>query len=170
MTSPKPSDTSSRSLSKALRLLLGACCIQALLCACDNGCEQVREAYMTTTFTSTSGRSLRSINLICLSDTLGFTATLSQFTDIELQLNPKGNHTTMILDCSYSDYGDFYTTSDTVEISYTVEPKFLDMECGCTVLFRIDDVSTTRHLISNVIINDNTVVADGESTHLLFEY
>ena len=113
---------------------------------------------------------MRSISLICLSDTLGYKASISQFTDIELQLNPKGNHTTMILDCSYSDYGDLYTTSDTVEIAYTVEPKFLDMECGCTVLFRIDDVHYTHHLISNLIINDNNVVADGEATNLIFEY
>ncbi len=170
MTSLKPSDTSSRPHSKALRLLLVACCIQALLCACDNGCEQVREAYMTTTFTSTSGRSLRSISLICLSDTLGYAATITQFADIDLQLNPKGKHTTMILDCSYSDYGDLYTSSDTVEIDYTVEPRFLDMECGCTVLFHIDDVRSTRHLFSNLIINDENVVADGKSTNLIFEY
>lgn len=113
---------------------------------------------------------MRSIGLICFSDTLGYKVTLSQFTDVELQLNPKGNHTTMILDCSYSDYGDLYTTSDTVEIAYTVEPKFLDMECGCTVLFHIDDVQFTRNLISNLIINDNNVVADGDATNLIFEY
>ena len=113
---------------------------------------------------------MRSIGLICFSDTLGYKVTLSQFTDVELQLNPKGNHTTMILDCSYSDYGDLYTTSDTVDISYTVDPRFLDMECGCTVLFHIDDVQFTRNLISNLIINDNNVVADGDATNLIFEY
>ena len=39
-----------------------------------------------------------------------------------------------------------------------------------TVLFRIDNVHFTRHLISNLIINDNNVVADGEATNLIFEY
>ena len=151
-------------------LLLGVCCILALLCSCDNGCEQKREAYMTTTFTSTSGRDLRSINLLCLSDTLGYAATITSFTDIDLQLNPKSTQTIMIMDCSYSDYGDLYTTSDTVFIDYTVEPKFLDLECGCTVLFHINDVHSTRNLISNIIINDENVIADGEATNLIFEY
>ena len=170
MTSLKPSDTPSRPRSRALRLLLGACCIQALLCACDNGCEQVREAYMTTTFTSTSGRTMRAISIICLSDTLGYKASISQCTNIDLQLNPKGNHTTMIFFFNDTATTEIYTTSDTVEIDYTVEPKFLDMECGCTVLFHIDDVHYTRHLFSNLIINDNNVVADGEATNLIFEY
>ncbi len=151
-------------------LLLGALGIQVLFCTCDNGCEQVREAYMTTTFTSTSGRTMRSITLYCLSDTLGYQMTLSSFSDIELELNPKATTTTMILDCSYSDYGDYYTTSDTVTIDYSVEPKFLDMECGCTVVFRINEVNTTRNLIDNFIINEANVIADGSSTNLIFEY
>ena len=168
MTLLRPSDIL-RS-ARTLCLLLGVCGIPMLFCACDNGCEQVREAYMTTTFTSTSGRTMRSISLLCISDTLGYTATLTQFTDIDLELNPKSTHTTMILDCSYSDYGDYYTSSDTVEIDYTVEPKFLDMECGCTVLFQINNVTSTRHLFSNLIINEDNIVADGDATNLIFEY
>lgn len=155
---------------RSMCLLLGVFGILTLFYACDNGCEQVREAYMTTTFTSTSGRTMRSISLLCISDTLGYMANITQFSDIDLQLNPKSTHTTMILDCSYSDYGDSYTTSDTVDIEYTVETKFLDMECGCTVLFHINDVNSTRHLISNFIINDENVVAEGSTTNLIFEY
>lgn len=151
-------------------LLLGVIGIQVLLCGCDNGCEQIREAYMTTTFTSTSGRTMRSITLYCISDTLGYTATITSFSDVELELNPKSTSTTLILDCSYSDYGDYYTTSDTVTINYTVEPKFLDMECGCTVLFHITDINSTRNLISNYILNEENVIADGTETNLIFEY
>jgi hypothetical protein len=101
---------------------------------------------------------------------LGYAATITSFTDIDLQLNPKSTQTIMIMDCSYSDYGDLYTTSDTVFIDYTVEPKFLDLECGCTVLFHINDVHSTRNLISNIIINDENVIADGDATNLIFEY
>lgn len=157
--------------SALVSLLLGVIGIQALLCSCDNGCEQIREAFMTTTFTSTSGRSMSSIKLLCYSDTLGYSTTISSsYTDIELQLNPKATSTTMILDCTYSDYGDSYTQSDTVTINYTVEPKFLDMECGCTVLFHIDEVTSTRNLFGNFIINEANVVADGQVTNLIFEY
>lgn len=170
MTLQKPFDASAHAQRRLFILPAAAIVISALFTACDNGCEQVREAYMSTSFTSTSGRTMRSISLLCLSDTLGYTSTLWQFTAIDLQLNPKSNHTTLILDCSYSDYGDLYTTSDTALILYTVEPHFLDMECGCTVRFHIDDVRTTSHLISNVIVSDPDVVADGSSTNLIFEY
>ncbi len=150
--------------------MLGVIGIQALLCSCDNGCEQVREAYMNTTFTSTSGRTMRSITLYCISDTLGYSTSITSFTDVELKLNPKSTTSTLILDCSYSDYGDSYTSSDTVTINYTLDSKFLDMECGCTVLFHINEVTSTRNLISNYIINEANVVADGNVTNLIFEY
>ena len=46
----------------------------------------------------------------------------------------------------------------------------LDMECGCTVLFHINNVTSTRHLFSNLIVNEENIVADGDATNLIFEY
>lgn len=174
MTLPRPfDDTTARHSVSPLGLLAPVgvlCCILPLLSSCDNGCEQLREAYMLSTFTSTSGRTLRSLSLTCLSEGKGYTATYSSFTDMELDLNPEATQSTLILDLGYSDYGDYYTASDTVTIDYTVQTRFLDMECGCTVVYHIDRVTATHNLLNNYILSNDRIMAEGNTTNIIFEY
>lgn len=150
--------------SNILILLIGMALAVLGVASCDNGCEQMRESFMHISFTSTTSRSLRSLNIdahgrkegLAMSDstTLQYTLPASKFDNIELELNPNDSLVTLVLRCEYQDYGDKFLANDTVRIAYTVNGRFLDMECGCTVDYNINDVRFTRNLLEEVKISD----------------
>ena len=150
--------------SNILILLIGMALSVLGVASCDNGCEQMRESFMHISFTSTTSRSLRSLNIdahgrkegLAMSDstTLQYTLPASKFDNIELELNPNDSLVTLVLRCEYQDYGDKFLANDTVRIAYTVNGRFLDMECGCTVDYNINDVRFTRNLLEEVKISD----------------
>lgn len=150
--------------SNILILLIGMALAVLGVASCDNGCEQMRESFMHISFTSTTSRSLRSLNIdahgrkegLAMSDstTLQYTLPASKFDNIELELNPSDSLVTLVLRCEYQDYGDKFLANDTVRIAYTVNGRFLDMECGCTVDYNINDVRFTRNLLEEVKISD----------------
>lgn len=142
----------------------------ALLSSCDNGCEQTRESYPHISFVSTSGRQLRSVTIHLLSgDTILISEPITKFEDIDIKINPKRNETDLIIGSEYHDYGDAFSSIDTVKLSYDVEPKFLDLSCGCSVEYTITNVTTTQNLIRRVVVNNDKVFTDS-GINLTIEY
>jgi len=145
------------------------------LSGCDNGCEQVRESFLRVSFVSTSGRTMKSINIICISGDRGYQASTTTFSDLELELNPEANQAVFTFECTYSDYGDNFTQKQNVIINYTSEPQFLDLSCGCTVMFDIQDAAIEtpsnidKPLFHNVIVNDSQI-RNESGTNLTIEY
>ena len=155
-------------LSATALLLLPAATM--LLGSCDNGCEQTRENYMHVAFTSTSGRTLNRLTMIMKSGGVETeSSNYTSFTDIEVDVNPSDSVTTLCLESTYTDYGDRFTVADTIELHYTVTPKFLDLSCGCSVIYNITQVQCSRHLLSNTVINNAEVLPDG-GVNITFEY
>lgn len=156
--------------SNILILLIGMALSVLGIASCDNGCEQMRESFMHISFTATTSRSLRSVNIdahgrkegMAMSDstTLQYTLPVSKFDNIELELNPNDSIVTLVLRSEYQDYGDKFQANDTVRIAYTVNGRFLDMECGCTVDYNITDVRFTKNLLEEVKISDPLVFTE----------
>lgn len=160
MTSLRPSD--------AAAVLAGAASL--LLASCDNGCEQLRESYPTASFVSTSGRTLRQVDITYLGSKEGLKSpAIRSLDNVDLDINPSADSTRMLIVCDYSDYGDRFTTTDTLTLYYTVEPRFLDMACGCTVSYEITEATTTHHLLDRIIINERHVTPD-TGLNLTIEY
>lgn len=142
----------------------------ASLCSCDNGCEQTRENYIHACATSVSGRQMRSISFIMLSDsTVVGNFSVSSFDRFDVKVNPKSTATTLIMSCDYTDYGDRFSTTDTLVLNYETTPNFIDLSCGCTVTYHISHVSTTHNLVSNLVINNSEVLPES-GIHLTIEY
>lgn len=156
--------------SNILILLIGMALSVLGVASCDNGCEQMRESFMHISFTATTSRSLRSVNIdahgrkegMAMSDstTLQYTLPVSKFDNIELELNPNDSIVTLVFRSEYQDYGDKFQANDTVRIAYTVNGRFLDMECGCTVDYNITDVRFTKNLLEEVKISDPLVFTE----------
>lgn len=143
------------------------------LTSCDNGCEQMRESFMHVRFVSTTSRSMSGLSIdahgrregVTLSDstTLQYMTTkLTKYDNIELELNPNDSLVTFVLHCDYSDYGDRFSANDTVRIAYKTEGRFLDMECGCTVDYTIEHVTTTHNLIQDVKLIGKDIHTESE--------
>lgn len=166
MTLPKLFKTLAASLTAAAAVAA----LPALLTGCDNGCEQTRENYLHIAFSPTSGRTLRSVTLYYLKDNTWYQSRQeTAFTDIQVYLNPHDTQTTLKVECSFTDYGDSFSTTDDVQIQYTSTARFLDMNCGCTIDYDLTGVTTTHELLANAIINDAQVRPDG-GINITFEY
>ena len=164
MTLPKPSKkvhgAQCTGHGDRCRLALFSLLALATLASCDNGCEQTRESYAHLAFTSTSGRQLQSITMTCRSGERAYQSTLTSFTSVEVDLNPHDTLTTIILDCTYVDYGDTYTVTDSIRVHYATEPKFLDLACGCSVLYTITDLDTYGHFFPLIDLTDPDVTTE----------
>ncbi len=151
-------------LSKIFLVLTGMVLALLGVMSCDNGCEQMRESFMHISFISTTSRTLRTLEIdahgrregMVMSDstTLQYTFKVNKFDNIELELNPNDSLVTFVLRCDYQDYGDKFQANDTVRIAYNANGRFLDMECGCTVDYEIQNITTTHNLLEDVRITD----------------
>ena len=156
-------------LQKQSKILFAVIAVMVLtmmgIASCDNGCEQMRESFMHINIISTTSRAMRSLNIdahgrrdgwpMSDSTTLQYsTISLTKFDNIDLELNPNDSLVTFVFRCVYSDYGDKFTANDTVRIVYAANGRFLDMECGCTVDYTIQQVTTTHSLLEEVKITD----------------
>lgn len=151
-------------------VLLVAGTVLASVSSCDNGCEQKRESYMHAEFVSTSGRTLKQLSILCKSDSMQYEVSqINKFENIEIDLNPKDTVTSLLLTCTYSDYGDVYTVTDSVSISYETQTRFLDMACGCSITYDITQVTHTGELLSNIITREAHIHPDS-GINLTFEY
>lgn len=143
----------------------------SLLClaSCNNGCEQTREAYCVLQVVPNSESHLAGVTVSTLvpADTLnakGETvwnehqfAALSTTGQFEVILNPNDTVTTLNLDIRYKSYDETFQAKDTVRVYYTVQPHYLDIECGCTLHFDLQRVETTHHLLQSVRITQPLV-------------
>lgn len=152
---------------KALHItstLAAASALSLALASCDNGCEQVRENYLHTMFTSASGRTMRGMEVIVSNGETGYQLDdITQFDDVKLDLNPNDSLCYMLITGRYTDFGDSFQLTDTVEVRYTTQPYYLDMNCGCTIHYELQSVTTTHHLFSAVNVLDPVVVTESVS-------
>lgn len=153
--------------------LYNLCGLIALGCcftACDNGCEQKRESFLHLSFTSTSGRSMRSMTVRCISGERGYELSdISKFDELELDLDPQSTQCVITFDCTYNDYGDAFTETETLIVDYTADTRFLDLACGCTVMYDISNAQNTGNLFRRVQITDSQVRTDSEN-NISIEY
>lgn len=165
MTSQRPSNH----LRQAIAGLLLAV-VALAFAACDNGCEQTRENYPHICFISSSGRQMRSMVIYLQSnDTIPPGHEYTKFEDITIDINPNATQTRLLIESTYTDYGDSFKERDTITLSYITEPRFLDLSCGCTVTYDLTDVTTTHNLILRVQVNEPHVFSDS-GINLTFEY
>lgn len=152
------------------------------IASCSNGCEESRDSLCGITYTSVSGNELKRVSIHSLRKSViidgkeqvfpdsTFRILNSSSTTQELRLDPNDKHTAYAMDLIFQTFGDNYITSDTLDIWYTPETHYLDMECGCTVYFTIDSVHSTHNLITNAIIRDSVVMNVSSQINIELEY
>lgn len=151
--------------------LVGTAALAGAVVSCDNGCEQTRENFLHVSFVSSSGRSMKKMDIMAVHGETGYIFPgISQFDDVELDLiNPNDSITYLLLQGTYTDFGDSFEVTDTVEVKYDVEPYYLDMACGCTVHYLLKSVTSTHHLFSTVRVVDPVVLTES-GINIVFEY
>lgn len=149
--------------------LTGAATLACVLTACDNGCEQKREALLHAEFTSSSGRTLRAMEVIAISGEAGYQMGVNKFDDVEFDLNPNDSLTCFMITSTYTDFGDSFVMTDTVEVAYQVQPYYLDMACGCTVRYQLASVRSTRNFFNDVRVLEPLVLTES-GINMVFEY
>lgn len=119
---------------------------------------------------------MRSIKAICTSGDRQYeTKPFSTFTDVTFDLNPAETSCSFIFECTYSDYGDNFSAKEAILIDYSSEPRFLDLSCGCTVTYDIQDASISEasgneeHLFRKLIVNDPHIHTES-GTNITIEY
>lgn len=149
--------------------LIGVASLACSLASCDNGCEQKRESLLHAEFISSSGRALRSMKVIAISGETGYQMSATKFDDVELDLNPHDSLTYFLITGTYTDFGDSFTVTDTVEVEYQVQPHYLDMACGCTIHYNLLAARTTHNLINSIRVADPYIHPES-SINMVFEY
>ena len=153
----------------------------SLLCAllfsscAGNGCEENREAYCGAEFRGVSGATLSRMSVWGIgqglasgkSDSLMYSGAPS--THIEWMLNPDTTSTRLrILFTGVVDREQVQVV-DTLTFSYKAEPYFLNMECGCSVFYQLEELSSTNHFIYDARIVRREITNE-ENIHILIEY
>jgi len=163
--------------SRLTVILVLAASIALCFSGCDNGCEQIRETYLLVSFNATKGYRLRSINGICSSGSHQYELkTITSFDDVEFELDPSDSIATLTLECTYEDYGDLFSAKETIVVTYKTQPTFLDLSCGCTMLYNITDAYIEEHqnpddikLFRHAIITNDEIRSES-STNINIEY
>lgn len=119
---------------------------------------------------------MRSIKAICTSGNRQYeTKPFSTFTDVTFDLNPAETSCSFGFECTYSDYGDNYSAKETILIDYSSDPKFLDLACGCTVTYEIQEATIITApgaedpLFRKVIVTDSHIHTES-GTNITIEY
>lgn len=58
---------------------------------------------------------------------------------------------------------------DTLTLRYDAAPYFIDMECGCSIRYRLHELEATSHLIRGASIT-NDVITNSEHVNIRIEY
>lgn len=152
------------------------------LASCSNGCEESRDSMCGLSFVSTSGSEMRQMSIYSLRKSYilegkeqifpdsTFRILNSRATIQELRLDPNDKHTRYAMNMIYQSYGDNYVISDTLDVWYTPETHYLDMECGCTVYFNIDSIRSTNNLITTANVKNNVVSNSSSQINIELEY
>lgn len=151
--------------SRLAVILVLAASVSTCLTGCDNGCEQTRESYLHLSFVPTKGYKLRRITALCASGSHQYELKpISAFDDVKFELDPSDSIATLTFECTYEDYGDLFMAKEEIVVNYLTHPTFLDLSCGCTMVYQITDVHLEKHenpedmaLFHNFIISDNEI-------------
>lgn len=149
-----------------------------LLTSCSNGCEETRESYCLADLTSSSGAK---INLLyaygigqggvqdstSVEDEVMLTA--SSPSSLEFILNPDTTFTDIRLQMNITLDGDAFQYTDTLHFEYIPHPYFLDMECGCSMYFSLNNVTSTNNFIRSVTLKRKEITNE-ENTNIIIEY
>lgn len=166
-------------LYKFLFALLQVC----LLCACsNNGCEETRETYLDIQLRKTSGSAIQRINVWGISQGIlthpeandsiyadSLMTVLSNPDRLELILNPNDTKTDIRLQMTVGTKEGAEQIEDTLHIEYEPFPYFIDMDCGCSVFFRIKEVTSTQNFLKNIKLKRESITNE-ENTNLVIEY
>lgn len=142
-----------------------------LLASCgNNGCEETRESYLCVNLKATGRIELKALNVWALTDDGdSLKIKVKTPTDLELNLKPDTTVTRFRLQCIFDDLGDDYQTNDTLIVRYTSFPYYLNMECGCSMFYAIEEVSITDHLFKNLTLESNEI-SNEEKTNIILKY
>lgn len=88
---------------------------------------------------------------------------------LEFILNPDSTVTDIRLQMNITLDGDHFQYDDTIHFVYDPHPYFLDMECGCSMYFTIEDVTHTNHFVRNITIKNNEITNE-ENLNIVIEY
>lgn len=178
---------------RQLASIFAAALLLILTAACgNNGCEEVRETFCYAEVTATSGLVMTHVDVwgighrpdtvvnatydrendttvrdTVLADVLMLTASNPK--SLEFILRPDTNATSLRLKMTINDNGDFEQYEDTIHLRYTTTPYFLNMECGCSAFFTLEEVSATQHILKKVTLKGREITNE-ESVNLLIEY
>lgn len=148
----------------------------------NNGCEETRETYLDIQLKKTSGIAIQRLNVWGIfqgalthpevTDSLyadSLMTVLSNPTNLELILNPNATETDIRLQMTIGTKEGTVQTEDTLHVEYESFPYFIDMECGCSVFFRIKQVESTQNLFKNIKLTRESITNE-ENTNLVIEY
>lgn len=90
-------------------------------------------------------------------------------TEMEFILKPDTTCTKIRLECTINDSGDLYQSDDTLTITYEYYPYFLDMECGCSLFFDIQEATITNHVFKGITLK-NKEITNEEKTNIELTY
>ena len=163
-------------LMKSLFALTLALIGAVLFSSCaGNGCEENREAYCVAEFRGVSGATLSRMSVWGIgqglatgsSDSLMYSGAPAA--NIEWMLDPDTTSTRLrILFTGVVDREQVQVI-DTLTFTYKAEPYFLNMECGCSVFYQLEELTSTNHFIYDARIVRREITNE-ENIHLLIEY
>ncbi|MBO7378567.1 MAG: hypothetical protein J6U31_02310 [Bacteroidales bacterium] len=170
MILPKPSDMRSK-ISFSHRALVWLLGFGLLAASCgNNGCEETRESYLYAQLKATTGVSLTKLYAWGLGfETDSLMLSESSPSSLEFILRPDTTFTQIRMQCTVNDNGDLFQYDDTLSIRYEVFPYFIDMECGCSMFFTIQDVEVTRNLFNNIILKQ-AEITNNEAVNIILQY
>lgn len=145
--------------------------ILLILSSCgNNGCEETRESYLYATLKATGRFNIRSINAWALTED-GDSLKLSVSTPnaLEFNLKPDTTFTAFRLQCIYDDLGDAYQIDDTLTVHYESYPYYLNMECGCSMFYVINDINVTNHMFKSLSVESNEIT-NNEKINIILKY
>lgn len=124
----------------------------------NNGCEKTRESIMKATFKATGKINMVSINAWALTAEGDSLMTLANApTEMEFILKPDTTFTQIRLACTINEDDDLFQFDDTLMIKYEYYPYFLDMECGCSIYFNIQEATITNNVFKSIKLKNNEI-------------
>ena len=136
----------------------------------NNGCEETRESYLYASLKATGRFSIKSLNAWALTeDGDSLKLSVSSPNAIEFNLKPDTTFTAFRLQCIFDDLGDSYQIDDTLTVRYESYPYYLNMECGCSIFYIIDDIHVTDHLFKSLSI-ESKEITNNEKINIILKY
>ncbi|MDO4497357.1 MAG: DUF6452 family protein [Bacteroidales bacterium] len=154
-------------MKKLLTLSLSSLMLLGAYSCGNNGCDETRETIFYADLRSSyKNRQINSMT-VWYRDTLH--TTYSNPTSFELVLPPDSGHYEVRIDMTVKDDSLNYQVSDTLGFRYESFPYLINMECGCTVFFSINEVTSTEHFLKDITLI-NKDITNEEDVNLRIVY